>query len=71
MSKATGTSATPYELQDSEIAALGDSWRGFGAHYPDWVLILTRHFELFGFAMWSFICLLMSAVTLFLAKTPA
>ena len=51
------------------LGEYGDTCRGFGANHSNWVLILTEHFELFGFAVWSFISLLASTVILFLLKT--
>lgn len=47
----------------------GDTWRGFGANHSDPVLILTEHFELYRFAIWSFLCLLGSALILSMIKT--
>jgi len=47
----------------------GDSCRGFGDYnYPDWFLVLVSHFELSGFAISSFICLLVSTLILSIIK---
>ena len=50
------------------LGPYGDTCRGFGANYSDGVLILTEHFELYNFAIYSFICLLVSALLVFCAK---
>ena len=50
------------------LGQYGDICRGFGANYSDWVLILADHFQLFGFAIYSFICLSMSALILRVLK---
>ena len=51
------------------LGEYGDHCRASGANYSDWVLILTEHFDLYGFAINSVICLLLSALTLFSVKT--
>jgi hypothetical protein len=51
------------------LGTCGDIWRDFGANYTDAVLILIQYFEQYGFALWSFICLLVSAMILFLIGT--
>lgn len=53
------------------LGQYGDTCRGFGADYCDSVLVLTQHFELYSFAIWSFISLLLSALILFAVKTKA
>jgi hypothetical protein len=40
----------------------GNTCRRFGSDYPDWFLVLVSHFELFDFAISSFICLLVSTL---------
>jgi hypothetical protein len=38
----------------------GNTCRGFGENYPDWVLAAASYFELFTFAISSFICLIVA-----------
>jgi hypothetical protein len=44
------------------LGQYGDTCRLFGSDHSDWVLILTEHFELYGFSVYSFICLVVSAL---------
>ena len=53
------------------LGQYGDTCRGFGADHSDSVLILTEHFELYSFAVWSFSSLVLSALILFMVKTKA
>lgn len=46
------------------LGGIGDTYRKYGADYSDSTLLLIMYFERYGFALYSYICLLLAAFLL-------